>query len=51
MLTLCPPTATYPPLGTRKQVGVAKNARVTAVRILDCDGTGTISDTIAGDYL
>ena len=30
------------------QVGVAKQAEVVAVRILDCTGSGTISDTVAG---
>ncbi|PSC68852.1 serine protease [Micractinium conductrix] len=30
------------------QVGVAKEAEVVAVRILDCTGSGTISDTVAG---
>ena len=30
------------------QVGVAKDAEVVAVRILDCTGSGTISDTVAG---
>lgn len=29
------------------QVGVAKEAEVVAVRILDCTGSGTISDTVA----
>lgn len=29
------------------QVGVAKGANVVAVRILDCNGSGTISDTVA----
>ena len=29
------------------QVGVSKNANVVAVRILDCNGSGTISDTVA----
>jgi hypothetical protein len=29
------------------QVGVAKEAEVVAVRILDCQGSGTISDTVA----
>ena len=28
--------------------GVAKEAEVVAVRILDCTGSGTISDTVAG---
>lgn len=28
-------------------VGVAKEAEVVAVRILDCTGSGTISDTVA----
>eukprot|EP00887_Chlorella_sp_A99_P005360 scaffold1.g5360.t1 len=30
------------------QVGVAKDADVVGVRILDCTGSGTISDTVAG---
>lgn len=30
------------------QVGVAKGAKVVAVRILDCVGSGSISDTVAG---
>ncbi|KAL4418998.1 hypothetical protein ABPG77_000863 [Micractinium sp. CCAP 211/92] len=30
------------------QVGVAKEAQVVAVRILDCTGSGTISNTVAG---
>jgi subtilisin family serine protease len=30
------------------QVGVAKGANIVGVRILDCTGTGTISDTVAG---
>lgn len=30
------------------QVGVAKEAQVVSVRILDCTGSGTISDTVAG---
>ncbi|GAB4817850.1 hypothetical protein N2152v2_004896 [Parachlorella kessleri] len=30
------------------QVGVAKEANVVAVRILDCTGSGTISNTVAG---
>ena len=30
------------------QVGVAKEASVVAVRILDCTGSGTISNTVAG---
>ncbi len=29
-------------------VGVAKEAEVVAVRILDCEGSGSISDTVAG---
>jgi subtilisin family serine protease len=29
------------------QVGIAKNANVVSVRILDCNGSGTISDTVA----
>jgi hypothetical protein len=29
-------------------VGVAKGARVVAVRVLDCDGVASISTTIAG---
>ena len=29
------------------QVGVAKGAKVVAVRILDCSGSGTISNTVA----
>jgi subtilisin family serine protease len=29
------------------QVGVAKNAKIVSVRILDCAGSGTISDTVA----
>ena len=29
-------------------MGVAKDANLVAVRILDCTGSGTISDTIAG---
>lgn len=29
------------------RVGVAKEAEVVAVRILDCTGSGTISDTVA----
>jgi hypothetical protein len=34
------------------QVGVAKEAEVVAVRILDCTGSGTISDTVAAlDYV
>ena len=31
-----------------RAVGVAKDANLVAVRILDCTGSGTISDTIAG---
>jgi subtilisin family serine protease len=30
------------------QVGVAKGAKVVAIRILDCVGSGSISDTVAG---
>jgi subtilisin family serine protease len=44
-----------PPSGTHtastaigRAVGVAKDAELVAVRILDCGGSGTISDTIAG---
>lgn len=40
-LRACPPPPPY-------QVGVAKDANVVAVRILDCTGSGTISDTVAG---
>jgi subtilisin family serine protease len=29
-------------------VGVAKSATLVAVRVLDCSGSGTISDTVAG---
>lgn len=55
-----PPNPTHPtpnPLGAGThvagtaiglQVGVAKEAEVVAVRILDCTGSGTISDTVAG---
>lgn len=32
------------------QVGVAKQTKVVSVRILDCDGSGTISDTVAGRF-
>ncbi|BDA45556.1 probable aqualysin-1 at C-terminar half [Coccomyxa sp. Obi] len=31
-----------------RNVGVAKEANVVAVRVLDCEGTGTISDLVAG---
>ncbi|CAL5228884.1 g12099 [Coccomyxa viridis] len=31
-----------------RNVGVAKEASVVAVRVLDCEGTGTISDLVAG---
>ena len=31
-----------------RAVGVAKDANVVAVRILDCSGSGTISNTVAG---
>jgi subtilisin family serine protease len=31
-----------------RTVGVAKGASVVAVRVLDCQGTGSISDTVAG---
>lgn len=31
-----------------RSVGVAKDAKVVAVRVLDCDGSGTISDSVAG---
>lgn len=33
-----------------RAVGVAKAARVVGVRVLECDGTGNISNTIAGTY-
>ncbi|KAH7619536.1 putative Extracellular serine proteinase [Nannochloris sp. 'desiccata'] len=29
------------------QVGVAKNANIVSIKILDCNGSGTISDTVA----
>jgi subtilisin family serine protease len=32
-----------------RSVGVAKEARLVAVRVLDCDGEGKISDVIAGE--
>lgn len=32
-----------------RSVGVAKGAELVAVRVLDCNGSGTISDTVAGD--
>jgi subtilisin family serine protease len=31
-----------------RSVGVAKAARLVAVRVLDCQGSGSISDTVAG---
>lgn len=31
-----------------RSVGVAKSANLVAVRVLDCTGSGSISDTIAG---
>jgi len=31
-----------------RTVGVAKEAKVVAVKVLDCDGIGTISTIIAG---
>jgi hypothetical protein len=32
-----------------RAVGVAKEASVIAVRVLDCDGSGQISDVVAGE--
>lgn len=31
-----------------RSVGVARGSRLVAVRVLDCHGTGAISDTVAG---
>jgi hypothetical protein len=31
-----------------RSVGVAKEARVVAVRVLDCEGAGSISNVVAG---
>ncbi len=31
-----------------RTVGVAKEAKIVAVKVLDCDGSGTISTIIAG---
>ena len=43
-----PPIHAHPSPTPPWQVGVAKDADVVAVRILDCTGSGTISDTVAG---
>jgi subtilisin family serine protease len=34
-----------------RAVGVAPSAEVVAVRVLDCEGSGTISDVVAGAVL
>lgn len=31
-----------------RTVGIAKEASVVAVRVLDCGGSGTVSDVVAG---
>jgi hypothetical protein len=36
------------PAAAGRSVGVAKEAHVVAVRVLDCDGAGTISNVVAG---
>ena len=33
-----------------RTVGVAKEAKIVAVKVLDCDGSGTISTIIAGAH-
>lgn len=32
-----------------RSVGVAKDASVVGVRVLDCDGAGSISNVVAGE--
>jgi subtilisin family serine protease len=52
---LCCPAADCDGHGTHvsstaagRSVGVAREARVMAVRVLDCDGAGSISNVVAG---
>lgn len=37
------------PAAAGRSVGVAKEARVVAVRVLDCEGAGSISSVVAGE--
>lgn len=34
-----------------RSVGVAKDAAVLGVRVLDCDGAGSVSNVVAGEHL
>lgn len=38
----------YAPAAAGRSVGVAKQAHIVAVRVLDCDGAGSISNVVAG---